>query len=466
MGKREITVVSPKIEHTDAYKQTRQRRVVAYARVSTNTLEQENSLEAQKGFFAKFIKEHTGWVFSGLYVDEGISGMNRKRREGFNAMMQDADLGKFDLIITKSFSRFARNTVDTLIAIRELKSKNIEVYFQKEDVFTFDAKGEFLITLWSSFAQQESESISENIKWGIRRAYENGRYPKHTTYFLGYDRGADKSTVVINKEEAQIVKFIFYLSLQGYSNYKISHYLSKLKIPTAMKKSKWSISTIDNILHNERSKGDALLQKKYTVDIFSKKEKKNEGELPQYYVEDGHPAIIPRVIFDYVQFFLNEKSKRWDNAFSCKFESYCLITCGSCKSQYGFRVSHSNNKYRSVFWRCNGCYSKNCDNPKIADVELLKFKDKAIENFIYDNQDRLKEIVKEFSCICNEETMMSLLEIIMNRKAMDFSSINVASIMSEIVILENAIDFVFKDGMKIRIRAKRKKGANRLFIKD
>ena len=144
---------------------------------------------------------------------------------------------------------------------------------------------------------------------------------------------------------------------------------------------------------------NALLQKKYTVDIFSKKEKKNEGELPQYYVEDGHPAIIPRVIFDYVQFFLNEKSKRWDNAFSCKFESYCIITCGSCKSQYGFRVSHSNNKYRSIFWRCNGCYTKNCDNPKIADVELLKFKEKAIENFIYDNQDRLKEIVKEFSYI-------------------------------------------------------------------
>lgn len=465
MSERKIEIVPQNAKFTKIGKMVQVRRVVAYARVSTNTSEQENSLEAQRDFFTKFINKHSDWVFCGVYIDEGITGTNRNRREGFNRMVQDAEDGKFDLIITKSFSRFARNTVDNLIVIRQLKAINVEVYFQKEEVYTFDTKGEFLITLWGGFAQQESESISENIRWGIRRAYENGKYSKRTANFLGYARGTEKGAVVVDEREAKIVKYIYYLFLEGFTDYKIAPWLSSMGIPTPMGNAVWQDTTISNILQNERYKGDALLQKTYVIDPISKKSRKNKGELPQFYVEDGHPAIIPREIFDYVQLIRKERIERFGKSYSSKLEGYSIITCGYCQFQYGVRISHSNDKYKKVFWRCNGCYKKECPNPKIPDEELLQFRNIAIEQFIYENPKRLEIILDEFREICSPDVYERLLKMVNGRQQLNLSSVNTISLLKEIKVLENALEFIFQDGKIIQTDAERKKGSNRLYVK-
>lgn len=205
--------------------------VAAYARVSTEKDEQHNSLEAQKAYFTKYIKERNDWQFAGLYYNDGISGLSRKNRDGFNRLIEDALQGKIDLIVTKSISRFARNTVDSLSTIRKLKEHGTEVYFEKENIWTFDSKGELLITIMSSLAQEESRSISENCTWGQRKRFADGKVTVPFEHFLGYDRGED-GNLVVNKEQAVTVKKIYRLFLQGYSPFGIAKALTADSIPT------------------------------------------------------------------------------------------------------------------------------------------------------------------------------------------------------------------------------------------
>lgn len=188
------------------------KRVAAYARVSTAKDEQENSLSAQLDYFEKYIKANPTWTFVGIYSDEGISGLSYEKRDSFNRMVQDALAGKIDLVITKSLSRFARNTVDSLTVIRKLKEKGVSVYFEKEAIDTLDAKGEFLITLMSSFAEEESRSISENVTWGIRKRFSDGKYSVAYSQFLGY-RCGKTGNMLIDKNEAKIIRFIYMLAL-------------------------------------------------------------------------------------------------------------------------------------------------------------------------------------------------------------------------------------------------------------
>ena len=246
------------------------RRVAGYARVSTDSEEQLTSYEAQVDYYTQYIKANPEWQFVAVYTDEGISATNTKHRDGFNRMVQDALDGKIDLIVTKSVSRFARNTVDSLTTVRKLKEKGVEVYFQKENIYTLDSKGELLITIMSSLAQEESRSISENVTWGQRKRFADGKVSMPYRHFLGYRKGADGLPEIV-PEEAELVRRIYKLFMQGKTAHAIGKILTSEGIPTPAGKAKWQSSTIESILQNEKYRGDARLQKKFTVDFLQKK---------------------------------------------------------------------------------------------------------------------------------------------------------------------------------------------------
>lgn len=344
------------------------RRVAGYARVSTDSDEQFTSYEAQIDYYTRFITARQDWTFVNVYTDEGISGTNTKKREGFNQMIADALAGKIDLIVTKSVSRFARNTVDSLTSIRKLKEHGVEVFFEKEGIWTFDGKGELLITIMSSLAQEESRSISENVTWGCRKRFADGKFSFGYSHFLGYDKGPD-GTPVINQEQAKVVVQIFRMFIEGKAASKIAQELTRAGIPTPSGKTKWSYSTVMSILQNEKYKGDALLQKGFTVDFLTKKFKKNEGEVPQYYVEASHEPIIAPEEFDLVQ---AELKRRRQAPYRSANVLCSRLVCAACGSFYGPKVWHSNDKYRHIVWRCNAKFKgdKKCPSPVLREEQI------------------------------------------------------------------------------------------------
>ncbi|MCD8098630.1 MAG: recombinase family protein [Lachnospiraceae bacterium] len=345
-------------------------RVAAYARVSTDSEDQETSLAAQTDYYRKKILQHPGWEFVQIYVDDGISGLSTKHRDGFNKLIADCLSGHIDLVLTKSISRFARNTVDTVTTIRMLKEKGVGVYFEKENIFTTDSKGEFLLTIMSSLAQEESRSISENVTWGQRKRMSDGKVSLAYSRFLGYDKGPDKYTMVVNPEQAVTVRQIFFLFLQGYTSHTIAKILTKEGITAPAGGDVWNQQTIRRMLSNKKYKGDALLQKDFTIDYLRKKTKKNEGEVPQYYVEGDHEAIISPWLFDYVQKKLEERL-----AFPGRYSGLHLLTskviCGGCGEMYHPRPWHSTS-YNNLKWQCKNSYGKGekCQVPKIYDKLL------------------------------------------------------------------------------------------------
>jgi DNA invertase Pin-like site-specific DNA recombinase len=292
---RSITVIPARENRTNLAQnlEPQKKRMAAYCRVSTDQLEQLSSYEAQVNYYTTFINNSPEYEFGGLYADEGISGTNTKKREQFNKMIEDCKAGKIDVIITKSISRFARNTLDCLNFVRMLKELSIEVIFEKENIRTMDSKGEVLLTILSSLAQDESRSISENSTWGIRRKYEQGKVSVNYTKFLGYDKGED-GNLVINEKQAKVVRRIFKDYLDGKGANRIARELEDEGVPNWNGKTKWYESSIRKMLSNEKYKGEALLQKTYTVNFLTKKRVVNNGEIPQYYIEESHPAIIQR----------------------------------------------------------------------------------------------------------------------------------------------------------------------------
>lgn len=281
-------------------KNEKPRRVAAYARVSTGRESQQTSYQAQIAYYTSYIQSREDWSFAGVYADEGVTGTSTRKRKEFLQMIQDALDGKFDLIVTKSVSRFARNTVDSLMAIRQLKEHGVECYFEKENIWTFDSKGELLITIMSSLAQEESKNISENTRWGMRKAFQDGKVFVPFSHFLGYDRGTN-GELQVNREQAETVKLIYRLFLEGNSFYGIAAELTRREIPTPYGKKIWRGRTIKNILQNEKYRGDALLQKRYSKDFLDRRMRRNKGEVPQYYVVGNHEAIIEPSVFEEVQ---------------------------------------------------------------------------------------------------------------------------------------------------------------------
>ncbi len=348
MPKRKVTQVefAPRLRDFGQASTTRL-RVAAYARVSTEKEEQEHSLEAQTDYFETYIKENPWWEFVGLYVDDGISGLSYHNREGFTRMVADALDGKIDLIITKSLSRFARNTVDALMTIRKLKAEGVGVFFQKEDINTLDSKGEFMLTLMSSFAEEESRSISDNVTWGKRKQFADGFYTVPFAHFLGYDRGAEKCEFVINEDEARVVRFIYMLAFEYYAPSHIAQLLTDMHIPSPGNKDVWHYKTILSILKNEKYKGDARLQKRFTIDFRTKKCKINEGELPQYYVTGGHEPIIAPDTWDAAQKISLPEGQRLTRRYPMSGK----LVCGECGGRYGMILWHSTT-YRNYVWEC------------------------------------------------------------------------------------------------------------------
>ena len=314
-------------------------------------------------------KAKSNCIKDSVYIDEGISATNTKKRDGFNRMVADALAGKIDLIITKSISRFARNTVDTLTTVRRLKEKGIEVFFEKENIRTLDGKGELLITIMSSLAQEESRSISENVTWGQRKRFADGKVSIPYGRFLGYRKGENDLPEIV-EEEAAIIRLIYRLFLYGKSPSAIASYLTDEGIKTPGCKTIWRSKTVESILSNEKYKGDALLQKKFTIDFLTKKSKINEGEVPQYYVAHSHPAIIEPELFDLVQYEL--KQRKQDGRFtSCAYPFSGKIICGECGGIYGSKVWHSNTPNRTLVWQCNEKNrGQHCKTPHLTEANI------------------------------------------------------------------------------------------------
>lgn len=397
MAKRVTTIMPTLVRFTEApIAEHRKRKVAAYARVSTDSDEQFTSYEAQINYYTQYIKARDDWEFVQVYTDEGITGTSTKHREGFKQMVADALEGKIDLIVTKSVSRFARNTVDSLTTIRQLKDKGVECFFEKENIWTFDGKGELLITIMSSLAQEESRSISENCTWGQRKRMADGRVSVPFDHFLGYERG-ENGELVINEEQAKTVRLIYDLFLQGLTPHTIANRLTAMGILTPRRKAKWNQGTVRSILTNEKYKGDALMQKCYTADFLTKKQVPNNGVLPQYYVEGDHEAIIPPETFELVQQEMLRRNNR-DNRYSGVDIFASRIVCGECGSYYGAKVWHSNSKYRRIIYRCNHKYhdGKTCSTPNLTEDEI-KLSFVAAVNRLIANKD---EVIANLEGMC------------------------------------------------------------------
>lgn len=357
MKAKRVTVIDAapvfKIDAPDVVFRAR-RRVAAYARVSTDSEEQLTSYETQVKYYTEYIQNHPDWQFVKVYTDEGISGLMTKHREGFQEMIRDALAGKVDLIITKSVSRFARNTVDTLTHVRKLKEKGVEVFFEKENIYTMYSKGELLITIMSSLAQEESRSISENVTWGKRKRFADGQVSMPYKHFLGYRKGADGKPEIV-PEEAKVIRLIFKSFLYGMSYSQIAKRLTDQKIKSPAGKDVWQASTVMSILQNEKYKGDALLQKTYCADFLSKKMVKNDGTVPLYYVENSHDGIVSEEVFEMVQAEM-ERRKKGNLERSASYFFTGRIFCSCCGKAFTRKVWHSTSKYRRVIWQCGRKY--------------------------------------------------------------------------------------------------------------
>lgn len=381
----------------------RKRRVAGYARVSTDSDEQFTSYQSQVDYYTKMIEANPEWEFVRVYADEGISGTSTKNRVGFNTMIKDAMAGRIDLIVTKSVSRFARNTVDSITTIRRLKEKGVECFFEKENIYTFDSKGELLITIMSSLAQEESRSISENVTWGARKSMSDGKVSVAYSSFLGYRKGKD-GRMEIDEEQAETVRSIYRWFMKGLSYKAICEKLMGMGVKTPMNKDIWRPSTVLSILSNEKYKGDALLQKTYTTDFLTHKHKKNAGEVQQYYVEKHHEAIIPEGEWEMAQFEIERRSNlsykySGDTAFSSR------IFCADCGTPYGPKVWHSTDRYRKVIWQCNAKFRKGCSTPTLTEAQIKDAFVKAYNEFSAKRKDVLGDVDILLSAIDDPSTL-------------------------------------------------------------
>jgi len=356
---RKITVIPQDSKYAERDIRKQHLRVAPYCRVSTNKEEQLASYEAQMEYYTTKIAENKDWTMVGLYADEGISGTSTKKRKSFLKMIRDCEKGKIDLVITKSVSRFGRNTLDGLNYVRRLKRMGIGVYFEKENQNTLHMDNEMILTFFFSQAQSESESLSSSVRWGFQARFKQGKVYYNYSNLLGYREGADGEPE-IDEEQAAIVRRIFARYLMGNSVHKICQDLMADGIKTARGSEKWYDSVVQNLLQNEKYIGDALLQKTYVADLFTHQSRKNNGEFTKYYVHDCHPAIIDRETFQKVQEEMARRSSLRKVSSQAKTDlgKYCgkhalteLLVCGECGSPYR-RKLWIHGEERVYVWRC------------------------------------------------------------------------------------------------------------------
>lgn len=379
------------IEHT---------RVAAYCRVSTDSEEQLNSYNSQVEHYKQFVQSNPEWTLVDIYADEAISGTQTDKRLDFQRMINDAVEGKIDFIITKSISRFARNTLDTLKYVRLLKEHNIAILFEKENINTLTMNGEMLLVILSSLAQQESESISANVKMGLKMKMKRGELIGFQGC-LGYDYDTVEKTLSINREEAEVVKFIFQRYVEGSGCFVIAKELTRLKYQTKKGNTDWHESTVRGIIKNEKYKGDLLLGKTFTVDPISHRRLDNMGEEEKYYISNHHEPIISEEVFEEAQKILNQRSSTRNNKgrgekFSQKYTFSSILYCGFCNKALTRRNWHSGTTHEKRVWQCVTATKKgkiHCPDSKGLDEVVIEQAFVEAFNNMYRND---KEIIGLF----------------------------------------------------------------------
>lgn len=405
IAKKTITVIEPKqalLVDKAKYQQT---RMAAYCRVSTDSAEQKTSYETQKQVYTDMIARRKDWTMVGIYADEGISGTRADKRPEFNKMIKDCLAGKIDYIITKSVSRFARNTVECLEFVRMLKARNIGILFEEQNIDTLKCDSELYLVIYAGFAQSESESMSKNITWAFRKNFEDGKVVFNYSKMVGYRKGNDGNPEII-PEEAEIIRNIYDWFLAGKTPREIIDLLITDGIQTKCGKQKWSVGTIQSILRNEKYCGDAILQKTVTIDCISKTHKKNTGEAPMYYVRNNHEAIVTREQFNKVQEELLRRNtivpKNASKAISAqgRYSRYALteiMHCDECGSRYK-RCTWAKKGVRKIVWRCmsrieHGTqYCKN--SPSLEESKLHQAIVRAINRFNQENETTYRLLMK------------------------------------------------------------------------
>lgn len=462
MGK-QVTVIKARPKAVVQNSTTKKLRVAAYCRVSTEQEEQLNSFENQVSYYTAYINSKADYEMAGIYADEGISGTSTRRRTDFKRMIADCEKGKIDLIIVKSISRFARNTQDCLSYARKLKNMGIGVFFEKENINTRDGAGELLFTILSSLAQEESRSISENCKWGIRKKFSDGKYHLNTNRFLGYDKD-ENGTLIVNEEQAVIVRRIFKEFMDGVNPEVISKTLNEENVPGCMGEPRWSCSTIWGILSNEKYMGDAILQKTYTADFLTKKTEKNTGQVTQYYVENDHEAIIDKNYWTAVQMEIQRRKEFMDNYNLRTMGRYTdeqpfssKVICGTCNNIFWRRTLPRNGSHIKV-WMCGQRYRKKgvvgCSSETIKEEALhdafLKAWNGIIENRAKYMEKWKKDIKGDNQLIAFRAKQM--MELTKGKPLKKINMHLVSKVLDRCIILsKDAIEIRFLDGITVKI---------------
>lgn len=459
MSKKVVLIPANKIATGNVSSEKPKIRVAAYCRVSTEQDEQLNSFENQVNYYTEYISKNEDFELAGIYADEGISGTQTKKREEFMKMIHDCEAGKIDFIITKSISRFARNTQDCLTYSRKLKNLGIGIKFEKENINTMDGTGELLFTILSSLAQDESRSISENCRWGIRTQYKAGIYHIDTGNFYGYDKD-EKGKLIVNKEEAKVVKWLYEMFLDGNDPAVLAKMLNEQGIPSCKNKS-WVGSTIKSMLRNEKHKGDAILQKTFISDFLTNTKTKNEGHLPQYYITDDHEPIVSREIWDaanleldrrenYIkEYGLKNMGKATDkNPFTCR------VICGECGRIYRRRTFTRTWGYKKV-WMCSQHFVEkgvsNCNNTKLNEDRLFEALGYAWNELIAKRESQLakwKQMIEKGNAL-EKYRAKRFMELTSTNPMAEADEALIRKVLDRCIVYPDMIKIIFLEGTEI-----------------
>ena len=449
-----VTIIPAKVQTEINRDKYHQLRVAAYCRVSTEQEEQQNSYQVQIAYYTDLINRKKEWTLAGIFADEGISDTQTKKRTEFNRMIRMCRNKKIDLVITKSISRFARNTVDCLEYVRQLKDLGIGVIFEKENINTLTMTSEFMIALYGSFAQAESESISKNVSWGKEKAYREGKVQFQYKHLLGYKKGADGKPEII-PEEAETVKLIYTMFLDGHSMKNIALILHVKGIHTKTGSTEWRTNTITRILQNEKYVGDALLQKTFTSDCITHKVVKNHGERPMYLVTNHHDPIIDRDTYNRVQQELarrNSKRKISDKTvteqgkYSSKYALSELLICGHCGTPYR-RTTWAARGKKQIVWRCLSRLEhgkKYCpDSPTIKEEQLHRGILRAINNYYSCRNDIVRILKANIGSVLECQGQEEILSVEKRLKEIDQARTDLVNLIASGGCDEDKLDSEF-----------------------
>ena len=413
----------------ESVREIRKLRVAAYCRVSTELEQQQSSYDIQIEYYTRHIMQNPNWIFAGVFADDGRSATNTFRRDDFNQLMNQCMKGKVDMVITKSISRFARNTVDCISWVRKLREKNVAVYFEKENLNTLDDSTEMILTILSSQAQEESRAISTNVKWGYARKFEKGESTRQRSY--GF-RKAPTGEMCIVEEEAAVIRNMARWFLDGDSLERIKHRLEDAGIETTTGKRTWSTGAIYNILTNEKIMGDVLLQKTFTADYLTKRRVKNSGQQKQYYVKNHHEAIIPKAVYYKIQEEIarrsslkkagTRKGKTAQGVYSSKYALTGIMVCNECGAHYR-RTTWAKNGKKVIVWRCINRLehgTKRCHESPTLKEEVIQEAimgklhslsiDQEEENFLNGVKEDILRAAKVVGGACTEEEIDKTIE--------------------------------------------------------